>query len=80
MAKEVHYKCDICGGPIQTKIRNLEGPAGGFESTHPSYLRLKIEQIDVERNFPERDLSLDICTECEDAIKTIIERRTTYGN
>lgn len=76
MAKEIQYKCDICGNPIQTKYRDMAGPSGYFTSSHPSYMKLVFEQMDVSTGYPERKIELDICEECDEAIRELIERRT----
>lgn len=75
MAKLTSYECDICGKPIQTKYREVSGPSGLFTSTHPSFMRLALEQMDIDRGYPERQLYLDICDECNQAIRDLIDER-----
>lgn len=86
MSKIVNYNCDICGCPIQTKYRKIVGPEikdgknVELHSSHPSYIHLVIEQMNVDNNYPERQMDCDICDGCFDAMNDVFrERREKYG-
>lgn len=70
--KKIKYQCDVCGKDISPKCRPIPLAFDKTISSNPSFMRLKITQVKEKDNYPERELSMDLCDDCWEKLSNII--------
>ena len=73
--RRIDFTCDICDRSIDAHPRVIGKQADGTEimSMEPSFWRLTLAQVGTKTNYPEKELSIDLCEYHYDMIKTLIE-------